>query len=74
MLLPLQFMASGETGVIEDVQGRPDWVGRMAELGIRSGNRVKVLSSGSPCLLLIGDCRLCLRMDECAHIMVRLAQ
>ncbi len=72
MLMPLELMAPGETGVIEQVQGQPEWIGRMAELGIRHGNRVQVLSPGSPCLLLVGDCRLCLRVDECARILVRL--
>ncbi len=71
MLMPLELMASGESGVIEQVQGKPDWIGRMAELGIRHGNRVEVVASGSPCVLKVGECRLCLRVDECARIFVR---
>jgi Fe2+ transport system protein FeoA len=74
MLMPLQLMAPGETGLIENVTGRPEWIGRMAEIGIRHGNRIQVLAPGSPCLLLVGECRLCLRMDECAQILVRVGQ
>lgn len=71
MLLPLESLSSGECCVIEDVQGEPCWIGRMAELGLRNGCRLQVLQPGSPCLLQVGGCRLCLRGDEVMRILVR---
>jgi Fe2+ transport system protein FeoA len=43
----------------------------MAELGVRTGCRVQVVQSGSPCLLRVGDCRLSLRGECDCQILVR---
>src|SRR5438067_2139397 len=50
-LLPLEWLESGEWGEVADVTGEPAWVGRMAELGVRVGTRLRVLQQGQPCLL-----------------------
>ena len=51
--------------------GEPAWIGRMAELGIRSGCRLQVLQPGSPCLLSVGGCRLSLRGECACQVFVR---
>jgi Fe2+ transport system protein FeoA len=61
----------GEWGEIAFIDGAPDWIGRMAELGLRIGCRLRMLQPGSPCLLQVGGCRLCVRGDETAQIYVR---
>lgn len=71
MLLPLELLNAGEWGEIAEVSGEPGWIGRMAELGIRAGNRVRVLQSGSPCLLQIDGSRLSLRGEQAMQILVR---
>ena len=71
VLLPLEMLRAGEWAEVHDVAGEPDWVGRMAELGVRAGCRLCVLQPGSPCLLQIGGCRLCLRGDCLMRILVR---
>ena len=71
MLLPLEMLGLGECAVVEDVQGEPCWVGRMAELGLRHGCRLQVLQPGSPCMLQVGGCRLCLRGEDAMRIFVR---
>ncbi len=71
MLLPLDMLRAGEWGEIETVCGQPAFINRLAELGLREGCRVRVVQSGVPCLLDLGGCRLCLRTDECAQILVR---
>lgn len=71
MLMPLDMLRAGEWGEVEEVTGQPAWVGRLAELGIRSGARVQVVQPGSPCLLNVGGCKLCLRGGECSQILVR---
>lgn len=71
MLLPLDMLRAGEVGEVEEVSGQAVWVGRLAELGIRQGSRVRVVQPGSPCLLDINGCKLCLRGGECSQILVR---
>ena len=70
-LLPLELLGPGEWGEVHDVCGEPAWVGRMAELGIRSGCQLQVLQPGSPCLLNVGGCRLSLRGECSCQVLVR---
>ena len=70
-LLPLDMLRPGEWGCIADVAGDPSLVCRMAELGLRAGCRVQLLQGGAPCLLRVADCKLCLRADDSAQILVR---
>lgn len=71
MLLPLDMLQAGEWAEVEEVSGADSWVGRLAELGIRQGCRLLVVQPGSPCLLDVGGCKLCLRPGECSQILVR---
>ena len=64
-------MRSGEVAEVAEVCGDPGWVGRLAELGLRAGCRLKVLQPGSPCLLEVADCKLCLRGGDACQILVR---
>jgi ferrous iron transport protein A len=68
MLMPLDMLRAGE---VAEVSGLASWVGRLAELGIRVGCRLRVVQPGSPCLLDVGGCKLCLRGGECSSILVR---
>jgi Fe2+ transport system protein FeoA len=70
-LLPLELLNSGECADIAEVSGEPHWVSRLAELGLRIGCRLRVLQAGSPCLLQVGECRLCLRGECVLQILVR---
>ena len=71
MLIPLDMLQAGEWAEIADIHGEPSWVGRLAELGLREGCRLRVLQPGSPCLLQVADCKLCLRGNDCSQILVR---
>src|SRR5262249_11524996 len=71
VLMPVEFLSSGEWGDVAEVSGEPHWVGRMAELGVRAGSRLQVLQPGSPCLLLVGSARLSLRGEMAMQILVR---
>ena len=69
--LPLDLLQPGEWADVAEVSGEPAQVCRMAEIGIRSGCRLQLVQAGSPCLLNIDGCRLCLRMDDSTQILVR---
>ena len=70
-LLPLDCLQPGEWGDVAEVSGEPGWVCRMAELGLRTGCRIQLVQGGSPCLLQVSGCRLCLRSDAASQILVR---
>lgn len=70
-LLPLELLQPGEWADVAEVTGEPSWVGRLAELGVRAGSRLRMLQGGIPCLLQIGGSRLSLRGDQAAKILVR---
>lgn len=71
MLMPLDMVDAGEWAEVEEVTGRPEWVGRLADLGIRRGCRLQVVRAGTTCLLSVSGCKLCLRGGECSQILVR---
>lgn len=70
-MLPLDLLRTGEWADVTEVKGEPGWIGRLAELGIRTGCRVCVLQPGSPCVLQVDGCRLCLRGDVATQILVQ---
>jgi Fe2+ transport system protein FeoA len=70
-ILPLDLLGSGEWADVEEVCGEPKLVGRMAELGLRAGSRLRVLQAGRPCLLQVGESRLSLRGDAGFQVLVR---
>ena len=70
-LLPLEFLRPGEWADVAEVTGEATWVGRLAELGLRTGSRLRLLQAGWPCLLQIGGSRLSLRGEQGAQILVR---
>jgi ferrous iron transport protein A len=70
-LVPLDMLRPGEWAHVEDVGGDPAWVCRMAELGLRAGCQVQLIQGGTPCLLQVGGCKLCLRGDTSSQILVR---
>ncbi len=71
VLLPLELLGGGEWADVAEVSGEPHWVSRLAEMGVRTGSRLRVLQPGSPCLLQIGGVRLSLRPDWATQILVR---
>jgi len=69
-LIPLELVGWGEWAEVAEVSGEPTWIGRLAEMGVRHGCRIKVLQPGRPCILQVGGARLSLR-GEHAQILVR---
>jgi Fe2+ transport system protein FeoA len=73
-LLPLQLMPEGQWADVAEINADAQWVCRLAELGVRSGSRLRLLRRGRPCLLQVGDLRLSLGSDLAMRILVRQAQ
>jgi len=71
-LLPLPAIERDEEAVIRSLAGSGPLRARLEELGLMPGARVRVLASGSPCILLLGgQTRLCLRGEEADSILVQ---
>ncbi|MCS7271888.1 MAG: ferrous iron transport protein A [Gemmataceae bacterium] len=71
MVLPLDMLRTGDWGEVTEVAAPSAIAQRLAELGVRTGSRIRVLQAGTPCLLDVGGCKLCLRADDCSQIYVR---
>jgi ferrous iron transport protein A len=70
-VLPMHMLPAGAAAEVMEVTGEPAWVGRMAELGLGAGSRVRILQAGSPCLIEIGGSRLSLRGHCTMRVLVR---
>ena len=70
-MLPLESLQSGDWAEVEEVTGKPVWIGRVAELGVRVGIRLQIVRRGNPCLLRIDGSCLSLRGEPGAQILVR---
>jgi len=70
-VMPLEMLDCGEWAEVVDVTGAPDWIGRMAEIGLQAGTRLRMLQPGSPCLFQMGHCRLSLRLEDAMQILVQ---
>lgn len=69
--LPIELLEPDTVAEVTDVSGRPDWVARMAELGIRPGGRLRILRAGHPCLIQVGATRYSYRGDGNGTVIAR---
>lgn len=73
-LIPLEMMSTGEHGRINSLDGSPEFIVRLEEMGLREGASVQMVRPGSPCILAINDQRFSLRFDHKATVLVELTQ
>ena len=74
LVVPLEMMSTGEQGRVCNLDGSPELVVRLEEMGLREGACVRMVRSGSPCILAINDHRLSLRFDDCATVLVEVTR
>ena len=72
--IPLHLLQPGQQGRVEQLTGAPDVVKRLEEMGLREGIEVEMVQSGSPCIIRLGDSRLCFREAQMIHVMVSLGE
>ncbi len=61
---PLVNCIAGMSGIISRIDQNANLSSRLQELGLVPGEWIRVVKSGNPLLLQVGDTRLCLRMDD----------
>lgn len=70
--IPLSMVQSGTKVRISQIIGGCDDVKRMAELGLCDGTEIELLQSGSPCILRVGQSKLCFRPSDILNILVNM--
>lgn len=71
MMIPLAMLGVGQNAEVTQVIGLPAHVHRLEELGIRTGTRIKMVQSGSPCIVGLAGSRLCFRQTDALAVLVR---
>lgn len=71
-VVPLEFLKPGETGRICEIDGQHELVARLAEMGFRQGVPIRMVRSGSPCIVAIENQRMSFRGDDAAAILVEI--
>ncbi len=69
-IIPLALLAVGSTATIVDVDGKPDVVGRLHEMGVRPGCDVRMVRAGGACIVAIDNHRFGFRGADAAHVLV----
>ncbi len=72
--MPLELLEAGERGVVIDVDGRPELVVRLEEMGLHSGVQVRMVRPGSPCIVEINHQRFSIRVEDSATVLVDVSQ
>jgi Fe2+ transport system protein FeoA len=70
-LVPLHLLNPGEKADIGHVYGAPDAVHRLEELGLRGGVTVEMVQRGTPCVIRLGEHKLCFRSDDMLQVLVK---
>ena len=70
--LPLDALSDGEIATVVGICGDCDCCNRLSEMGLREGIRVRMVKQGDPCILAIGDQRLCFRPEDDCSVIVEL--
>ena len=73
-LIPLSTLVPGQSAQVCAVLGRSDQIRRLGELGLRDGAQLVMVRHGKPCIVRLGDSKLCLRDDELLRVMVSTRQ
>ena len=70
-VVPLHLLESGQSGEIVDICGHDPLIARLHEIGVSIGETLRIVRSGSPCIIAIGEQRLSIRGEQSASIFVQ---
>jgi Fe2+ transport system protein FeoA len=70
-LIPLTRLRPGQSAEVRGILGRADHVHRLEEFGLRKGTPVQMFRPGNPCIIRLAGARVCLRMDDSLHVLVK---
>lgn len=70
-IIPLSFLAAGETAEVFAIAGQAEQARRLSELGFREGAAIEMVTPGSPCIVRLESSKFCVRATELSSILVR---
>jgi ferrous iron transport protein A len=68
--MPITLLAAGQVAEVSQLVGPPESIRRFEELGLRTGAHIEIVRAGSPCIIRVGESRLCVREDAQVRILV----
>jgi ferrous iron transport protein A len=69
-LVPLHHLPSGDSARVMQILGCPEQVQRVKEMGIRDGDEIEMIRSGTPCIIRAGMQTLCVRGNDLLNVLV----
>jgi len=63
-------LSIGQAAFIHEIQGHPDHIHRLEELGLRGGSRIEMFRPGNPCIIRFAGNKICLRADDLLNVLV----
>ena len=69
-ILPLEKMKINQVADVVEVIGATAEIQRLSEMGLHSGTRIRMLKSGTPCLLALDGKRLSIRLSQDVDVYV----
>ena len=71
-LLPLEFLRHNEQGRVVEIEGRPEDVHRLEEIGLGTGNIVRMIKAGLPCIVGVNGQRFSFRPEMTTSVYIEL--
>jgi ferrous iron transport protein A len=68
--IPLNQLPAGQAAFIRCIEGHPDHIHRLEEIGLRGGARIEMFRPGNPCIIRLAGNKICLRSDDLLHVIV----
>lgn len=68
--IPLACLRPGQSGIVRQIQGRPEDVHRLEEFGLHDGVPVEMFRPGATCILRLRGGKVCLRPNDSLEILV----
>ena len=69
-LVPLRSLAAGVCARIVEIDGKPDLVVRLNEMGLRPGCDLRMVRPGRTCIVAMDNHRYGFRGADAAHVLV----
>lgn len=70
-IIPLMTMKRREKGEVVELVGKDCCLLRLEEMGILTGAHIRMISPGNPCIILVNETRISLRIDCQTEIFVK---
>ena len=72
-LIPLGLLQAGASAMVVRIDGQPNLVLRLHEMGVRPGCHVRMIQPGAACVVAVGNHRFGFRGADAAHVLVEVS-